>query len=180
MLSNIADLFEGNLAFDHIGIGLLDYATKEVVIQAESGRRRGAAGRRLPLEGNLVGWVARTGRMSLVRDLADNARMRPVLEDSSSAIALPLFCADQLHGVLYVETAETTDFAEEDVQLLRTLSDLISGAVHNALTFQKAQAQAITDGLTGVKTHRFFMEALRRANGNARRAGGQAFSLVLI
>jgi len=28
------------------------------------------------------------------------------------------------------------------------------------LTFQKAQEEAITDGLTGVKTHRFLMEAL--------------------
>jgi len=51
-------------------------------------------------------------------------------------------------------------FLREEILLLRTLADLIAGARHNSLSFQKAQEQAITDGLTGVKTHRFFMEAL--------------------
>ena len=84
----------------------------------------------------------------------------PVLEGSVSAIALPIVYADQLHGVLYVETDKTSDFPQEEILFLGTLADLISGALHNALTFQKAQEQAITDGLTGLKTHRFFMEAL--------------------
>ena len=56
---------------------------------------------------------------------------------------------------------------------------MISGALHNALTFQKAQEQAITDGLTGVKTHRFFMEALSGEWKRSTRAG-RPFSLVLI
>ncbi len=63
--------------------------------------------------------------------------------------------------------------------LLRTLADLIAGALHNALTFQKAQEQAITDGLTGVKTHRFFMEGLSAEWKRSTRAG-RAFSLVLM
>src|SRR5207302_9451035 len=49
MLARVAEQLERGLAFDHVGIGLLDYATKAVVIQAEAGRRRGALGRRLPL-----------------------------------------------------------------------------------------------------------------------------------
>ena len=60
-----------------------------------------------------------------------------------------------------------------------TLADLISGALHNALTFQKAQEQAITDGLTGVKTHRFFMEALSSEWKRSSRAG-RSFALVLM
>jgi diguanylate cyclase (GGDEF)-like protein/putative nucleotidyltransferase with HDIG domain len=59
------------------------------------------------------------------------------------------------------------------------LADLIAGALHNALTFQKAQEQAITDGLTGVKTHRFFMEALSAEWKRSTRAG-RAFALVLM
>ncbi len=77
-----------------------------------------------------------------------------------SAIALPVTYAEQLLGVLYVESPEPCEFPEQDMLLLRTLADLFAGALHNALTFQKAQEQAITDGLTGVKTHRFLMEAL--------------------
>ena len=76
-------------------------------------------------------------------------------------------------------SSKPTDFSEEEILLLRTLADLISGALHNALTFQKAQEQAITDGLTGVKTHRFFMEALSAEWKRSTRAG-RSFSLVLM
>jgi diguanylate cyclase (GGDEF)-like protein/putative nucleotidyltransferase with HDIG domain len=150
-----------------------------VVIQAEAGRRRGALGRRLALGETLVGLVARSGQVCVSRELDAGVEARPVLEDSASAIALPIAYADQLHGVLYVETAEPCDFSEEDVLLLNTLADLISGALYNAITFQKAQEQAITDGLTGVKTHRFLMEALSAEWKRSTRAA-RAFSLVLI
>jgi len=180
MLAKTAEALEQGLTYDHLGIGLLDYSTKEVVIQAEAGRRRNALGRRIALGEGLVGQVARTGQTIVVRDLAaPDAVARPVLDGSMSAIALPIFYADQLHGVLYVETSEPCDFTEEDLLLLGTLADLIAGAVHNALTFQKAQEQAITDGLTGVKTHRFFMEALSAEWKRATRAG-RPFSLVLM
>jgi diguanylate cyclase (GGDEF)-like protein/putative nucleotidyltransferase with HDIG domain len=96
-----------------------------------------------------------------------------------AAIALPVFYAEQLHGILYIESSVPVDFSEEEVLLLRTLADLIAGALHNALSFQKAQEQAITDGLTGVKTHRFFMEALSAEWKRSTRAG-RAFALVLM
>ena len=179
MLANIAEQFEDGLAFDHVSIGLLDYASKEVVMQAESGRRRGALGRRFALGAHLVGSVARTGQMGVVHDFSDGQEPRPILEDSASAIALPLFYGDQLQGVLNVETAQITDFSDEEILLLHTLSDLISSALHNAFVFQKAQAQAITDGLTGIKTHRFFMEALA-AEWKRSARGGRSFTLVLI
>jgi diguanylate cyclase (GGDEF)-like protein/putative nucleotidyltransferase with HDIG domain len=56
---------------------------------------------------------------------------------------------------------------------------LIAGALHNSLSFQKAQEQAITDGLTGVKTHRFFMEALSAEWKRSTRAA-RVFALVLM
>jgi diguanylate cyclase (GGDEF)-like protein/putative nucleotidyltransferase with HDIG domain len=103
----------------------------------------------------------------------------PVLKDSVAAIALPIVYADQLHGVLYMETDRSSDFPQEEIVFLGTLADLISGALHNALTFQKAQEQAITDGLTGLKTHRFFMEALSGEWKRSTRAG-RSFSVVLM
>ena len=94
-------------------------------------------------------------------------------------MALPIFYGDHLHGVLYVETLERAEFSEEESLLFHTLADLIAGAYHNAQTFQKAQEQAITDGLTGVKTHRFFMEALSSEWKRSSRAG-RSFALVLM
>src|SRR6516225_4937454 len=180
MLAKITEQLEAGLIYDHIGIGSLDYSTREIVIQAEAGTRRGTLSQRIPLGSGLVGNVARNGQMAVFRagSSADNA-LKPLLPDSIAAIALPVFYAEQLHGILYVESATPVDFSEEEVLLLRTLADLIAGALHNALSFQKAQEQAITDGLTGVKTHRFFMEALSSEWKRSTRAG-RSFALVLM
>jgi diguanylate cyclase (GGDEF)-like protein/putative nucleotidyltransferase with HDIG domain len=180
MLAKITEQLEAGLTYDHIGIGVLDYATREIVIQAEAGKRRGALGQRIPLGTGLVGHVARNGHMAVYRVATppDNA-LRPLLADSVAAIALPVFYAEQLHGILYIESSQPADFSEEEILLLRTLADLIAGALHNAFSFQKAQEQAITDGLTGVKTHRFFMEALSAEWKRSTRAG-RSFALVLM
>jgi diguanylate cyclase (GGDEF)-like protein len=161
VLTKITEQLENGLNYDHIGIALLDYTTRELVIQAESGARRGALGRRLPLDTGLIGQVARTGRTAIYRSFPNNQNgAKPVLPDSSAAMGLPIFYADHLHGVLYVETLQPVDFSEEETLLLRTLADLVSGALHNALTFQKAQEQAITDGLTGLTNHSSFAISL--------------------
>ena len=179
MLVKMTEELEAGLTYDHIGIAVLDYSTREIVIQAEAGKRRGVLGQRIPLGTGLVGAVARNGNMVSYRNGQSDATHKPMLADTSSAMGLPIFFAEQLHGVLYVESTASIDFSEEEVLLLGTLADLIAGALHNALSFQKAQEQAITDGLTGVKTHRFFMEALSSEWKRSTRAG-RAFALVLM
>ena len=180
VLNKIAEQLEHGLTYDSIGIAQLDYATRELTIAAEGGKRRGLVGKRVPLDLGLIGQVARTGKPGTYRALpGPQSTAKPVLPDSQAAMALPIFYGEHLHGVLYVETLERLDFSEEESLLLRTLADLIAGALHNALSFQKAQEQAITDGLTGVKTHRFFMEALSSEWKRSSRAG-RSFALVLM
>src|SRR5271165_3936406 len=180
VLAKMTEQLEAGLTYDHIGIALMDYTTRELVVQAESGKRRGALGRRIPLDAGLIGQVARTGKAASFRLIHNNQTgANPVLSETQTAMALPIFYADHLHGVLYVENLELMEISEEEALLLRTLADLISGALHNALSFQKAQEQAITDGLTNVKTHRFFMEALSSEWKRSSRAG-RSFALVLM
>jgi diguanylate cyclase (GGDEF)-like protein/putative nucleotidyltransferase with HDIG domain len=179
VLAKIAEQLDHAVDYSHMGIGLLDYSAKEVEIQAEAGRRKGALGRRLRFDGNIVGSVARTGQMAVVRYDEQNSTGEPILNGSESAIAFPIVYGDQLHGVLYVESDKTSDFPQEEVLFLATLADIISGALHNAMAFQKAQEQAITDGMTGLKTHRFFMETLTAEWKRSTRAGN-SFSIVLL
>jgi diguanylate cyclase (GGDEF)-like protein len=178
LMAKMTAEMESALTYDHLGIALLDYTTKEVVVHAEGGRRQGGKGKRISFDNGLLGQVARSGQMISVRDVGSSG-IQAVLPDSASAIGFPLIYADQLLGVLYVETATPWDFTEAEISLLQTLTDLVSGAFHNAVSFQRAQEQAITDGLTGVKTHRFFMEALSAEWKRSTRAG-RAFSLVLL
>src|SRR5580658_4151332 len=178
MLAKIATEMEKHLAYDHIGIAILDYSAKELVIQAEAGARREAVGRRILLGDGLVGQVARSGQTTIVREVSSSTP-RLVLPGSVASVALPVTYGEQFLGVLYVESSEPCDFPEQDLLLLRTLADLFAGALHNALTFQKAQEQAITDGLTGVKTHRFLMEALSSEWKRSTRAN-RPLALVLM
>ena len=178
MLARVAEELEQGLTYDHIGIAIMDYSAKELLVQAEAGKRRDAIGRRIALGEGLIGQVARSGETAMVREVGPTT-VQPLLPGSVSAIALPINCAENLLGVLYVESSEPSEFRNEEIQLLRTLADLFAGALQNAVTFQKAQEQAITDGLTGVKTHRFLMEALSAEWKRSTRAG-RPFALVLM
>ncbi len=177
VLAKIAEQLEFDLTYDHIGIGVLDYSTREVVIQAEAGKRRGALGLRVPLGAGLIGHVARNGQVAVYK--ANLPGLKPLLADTLAAIALPAFYAEQLLGILYTESSQPQDFSEEEVLLLRTLADLIAGVLHNALTFQKAQEQAVTDGLTGLRNHSFFATTLMVCCKDSERTNG-AFALIFM
>ena len=180
MLAKIAEEIENGLPYDHIGIAILDYSAKELVIQAEAGARRDALGRRIPA-GRRLGRPGGAHRPDGHRSRGRTPRTPRTgpAGFASPRLRLPVIYGEQLLGVLYVESSEPCDFPEQEVLLLRTLADLFAGALHNALTFQKAQEQAITDGLTGVKTHRFLMEALSSEWKRSTRAN-RPFALVLM
>src|SRR5215470_12074832 len=127
MLAKMTEELEAGLSYDHIGIAVLEYATREILIQAEAGKRRGALGQRLPLGSGLVGHVARNGKVASFRaSKTTDAALKPMMADTAAAMALPIFFAEQLHGVLYVESSHDIDFHDEEVLLLGTLADLIS------------------------------------------------------
>src|SRR5581483_2057555 len=61
MLAEIVSHIQKNFRFDHIGIGILDYATKDIEIKAEAGTTAKTLGKRVPLGIGILGRVARTG-----------------------------------------------------------------------------------------------------------------------
>ena len=178
MLSQIAGEIQRNFSFDHIGIGLLDYGTKEVEIKAEAGATAHATGKRIPLGTGILGRVARTGERALVQN-ALPGNLSGILSDSRAVLCIPITYSEQLLGVLNIESRSENSFTPLDVLILNTLADLLATALNNAFVFQKLQQQSITDGLTGIKTRRFFWESLSAEWKRASRSG-RPFSVVLI
>jgi diguanylate cyclase (GGDEF)-like protein len=178
MLSQIASEIQKNFSFDHIGIGLLDYGTKEIEIKAEAGATAHAMGRRIPLGEGILGRVARTGERALVQNTLPG-NLSGILPDSRAVLCIPITYGEMLLGVLNIENRNENAFSPQDVLILNTLADLLATALHNAFVFQKLQQQSITDGLTGIKTRRFFWEALSAEWKRASRSG-RPFSVVLI
>src|SRR5580692_1915293 len=178
MLGEIASEIQKNFSFDHIGVGLLDHGTKEIEIKAEAGVTAHAMGRRVPLGTGILGRVARTGERALVQN-ALPGNLTGILPDSRAVLCIPITYGESLLGVLNIESRSENAFAPQDVLILNTLADLLATALHNAFVFQKLQQQSITDGLTGIKTRRFFWEALSAEWKRASRSG-RPFSVVLI
>ncbi len=178
MLGEIASEIQKNFSFDHIGVGLLDYGTKEIEIKAEAGVTAHAKGRRIPLGTGILGRVARTGERALVQN-ALPGNLTGILPDSRAVLCIPITYGESLLGVLNIENRNENAFSPQDVLILNTLADLLATALHNAFVFQKLQQQSITDGLTGIKTRRFFWEALSAEWKRASRSG-RPFSVVLI
>src|SRR5882672_10108480 len=153
MLAEIVGEIQKNFQFDHIGIGILDYVTKDIEIKAEAGATAQAKGKRIPLGLGIVGRVARTGERALVQNAAEG-HLLGVLPDSRAVLCIPITYGETLLGVLNVESRQESAFSPQDVLIMNTLADLLATALHNAFVFQKLQQQSITDGLTGIKTRR--------------------------
>ena len=178
MMADIVREIQKNFHYDHIGIGLMDYATKDIEIKAEAGTTSQTLGRRIAVGSGVLGKVARTGVSALVQN-AGPGQLAGVLPESRAVLCLPISYGETLLGVLNVESRDENAFAPQDVLILNTLADLLATALHNSFVFQKLQQQSITDGLTGIKTRRFFWEALSSEWKRASRSG-RPFSVVLI
>jgi diguanylate cyclase (GGDEF)-like protein len=178
MLLEIVAHIQKNFRFDHIGIGIFDYVRKDVEIKAEAGTTAQALGRRIPLGVGILGRVARTGESALVQT-NNNEPLQGVLPEAKAVLCMPITYGETLLGVLNVESREEDAFSPDDVLIMNTLADLLATALHNSFVFQRLQQQSITDGLTGIKTRRFFFEALTSEWKRASRSG-RPFSVVLI
>ena len=178
MLADIVAEIQKTFSFDHIGIGIMDYATKDIEIRAEAGFTTQALGKRIPVGTGILGRVARTGEKALVQ-MGGEGQVQGVLPGARAVLCLPITYSETLMGVLNVESLHEDAFSPEDVLVLNTLADLLATALHNSFVFQKLQQQSITDGLTGIKTRRFFWESLLSERQRASRSA-RPFSLVLI
>lgn len=182
MLQAVVNEIWKTFRYDSIGIGIINYRTRQLEIRAEAGvafkegsRLTGA----VPLETGIVGQVARSGELALVHDTRSAQDATPLDSRSRSVLAIPIRYSGQTMGVLNIESREPHAFMPEQVLVMQTLADQLAVAFNNALTFQQMQQQAITDSLTGLKTRRFFMEALNSELSRARRSG-ESFSVLVV
>ncbi len=178
MLAAIAQEIQKNFRFDHIGVGLFDYVTKDIEIKAEAGSGAQALNKRIALGSGIMGRVARTGETALMQT-SGHAQLQGILPNARSVLCIPITYGETLIGVLNAESQREDAFSPQDVLIMKTMADVLATALHNAFVFQKLQQQSITDGLTGLKTRRFFWESLSSEWKRASRSG-RPFSVVLI
>jgi diguanylate cyclase (GGDEF)-like protein/putative nucleotidyltransferase with HDIG domain len=165
--------------YDMVRIEIMDSGREELVVEAEAGYGAELLGRRIRMGEGLAGVAAENGEPVLANSVVKEPRYVALHPGIRAALGLPLKYREELMGVISLESRREYSFSQQDVLTLRTLADQLAIALHNARAYQVALEQAITDGLTGLKTHRYFMEALDREWRRSTRSG-HLFSLIML
>jgi diguanylate cyclase (GGDEF)-like protein/putative nucleotidyltransferase with HDIG domain len=179
LLPTICRQVRSAFGYDLGRIEILAPGGEELVVEAEAGYGPELMGRRICVGEGLPGAAAESGEPVLANSVVKEPRYIALHPAVRSALSLPLKYREELMGVLSLESKQAYAFSQQDVLTLRSLADQLAGALHNARAYQVALEQAITDGLTGLKTHRYFMEVLDREWRHSTRSG-QSFSVIMM
>ena len=179
LLATICRELRQSFGFELIRIETIDRDKEEMVVEAHEGYGQDIHGRRTKVGQGFAGVVAQSQEPFLVNDVLTADRYLPFHPGVRSALHLPMKYRDEMLGVLSIESLRPKAFSQQDLLTMRSLADQVAVALKNALAYQVAQEQAITDSLTGLKTHRYLMEALDAEWRRAPRSG-QHFSLIIL
>ncbi len=114
------------------------------------------AGWTLPSDKGIVSWVARNRRCAVVSDVTSDPRYFEALPGMRSEIAVPLLFAENLVGVLNVESSQPGFFDEEDRVLLEVITNHLATALANLSSQESLREQAIRDPLTSLFNRHYF------------------------
>lgn len=148
LMSDTVSLISSQFGFYHAAILLLDGDQQNLITRAATGE----VGRRLvtetpsfPLdETSIVGWVAVHKKARVALDVGIDAVHfdDPLLPETRSQVALPLFARGQLVGVLDVQSKQANDFRQEDVAILQIMADQLASSILNVQLFRESERRA--------------------------------------
>jgi GAF domain-containing protein len=145
LLPRLTSLVSEQFSFYHTGIFLLDKTREYAVLRAansEGGQQMLKRGHKLQIgQTGMVGFASATGTPRIALDVGADAVFfdNPDLPNTRSEMALPLHIADEIIGVLDVQSTEENAFQEEDIEVLSTLADQVAIAIQNSRTYQTMQ-----------------------------------------
>ena len=148
--------------YEYGAILLVEELSGDLIIEATHGYPPGTRGYRVAAGKGITGWVQRTGKAELVRDVREDARYIGVNPHAAAEIAVPLIREGRVIGVFNVESTRPAALGERDVNILTALAGYATIAIQNARLFEQTEHLATTDGLTGLFNHRHLHQAMDR------------------
>ena len=179
LLSEICQQTQTAFGYELAHIEILSTDRAELVVEAEAGYGEEILGRHIDLGEGLAGAVAKSGNPMVADFMGSEARYVPLHPGVRSGLSVPLKVHDEILGVFSLESRRPHAFSPEDLITAQNIAHQLALALQTARTYQAAFEQAITDGLTGLKTHRYFMEAVEREWRRSTRSG-QEFSIIML
>lgn len=87
--------------------------------------------------------------------------LQNIINNERSVIVAPLFSESEPLGCIYVGAKQEYTFNDDHRNLVQTVSYQTAIALKNARLYEQTQQMALTDGLTGLWTHRYFQVRLQ-------------------
>jgi diguanylate cyclase (GGDEF)-like protein/putative nucleotidyltransferase with HDIG domain len=129
----------------------------------------------------VVGWVGANRRPLLNARPAADFEAAGVCDDTvlASSLICPLTVRDHLVGALAVYATRASSFTEDHRRLLDRVSEQAAGVINNALVFEQAKHDSLTDPLTGLPNARFMVGHLTREFARAARSNSEVSLLAI-
>ena len=125
------------------GATILILDEDDLVIRVATGFLRERVDTRIPIEGELPGWVHPPDRSAILGDAQKDPRSGALARELGvrSVVAVQLRHRDQTIGQLIVVSREPNSFTQEDVDTLELLSAVLSSALSHAAEFESKRQQ---------------------------------------
>ncbi len=124
--------------------------------------------------GGLTAHILSNNNATAIEDLENNPKFDTSrLKDQGfrSLVAVPLKAEGKIVGILYVDDFRPRKFADREMSLMGLLGALAASAVEKVLMQERAEEMAVTDELTKIYNHRYFVRTLLSELKRAERYG---------
>jgi len=163
------------VGFDQASMSLWHPQTQEVEIVAErtsAPRTWMGRGLLLPQDSLAAGRVIESKHPLLREDIKGDEFPTDKLllqEGIRSAALFPLLSKGEVMGVMQLGSFEVNGFKPDDVQLLEPVTRQLGVVLDSIRLLQEAERSSLIDKLTGLYSHRFFFDSLKRELALGRR-----------
>ncbi len=113
----------------------------------------------------MTGYIIQTQNIVYIPDVLDPVNEKFVnlfthlnKGDGRSYLGVPMKLRGQVIGVLAMQSFKIDAYNFDQIRLVETIAIQASAAIENARLFERVEKLAITDGLTGLFNHRYFLE----------------------
>ena len=94
------------------------------------------------VEKGITGWVARHGVSRFVPDTKLDPDYYKLDAKTRSELCVPIIVADEVYGIINLESEEINAFASEDEQLLKTIANNIASSIERINLFEKTERKS--------------------------------------
>ncbi|MBI3600763.1 MAG: GAF domain-containing protein [Nitrospinae bacterium] len=142
-LNSIVEIVVRQTGADACSILLMDEDGENLILRATKGLNPMSINRvRLKIGEGISGWVCQNKKVAALRDAASDSRFVhfPVTEEERfrSVLVVPIMEKEDCIGVIYTQSITEKDYSEDDIKLLTTIADQVSGIIKNAQLYEKA------------------------------------------